>query len=36
MASGAPQTRDPGLSVESNRGPASAPHRFALRRLRDT
>jgi hypothetical protein len=35
--SGALQTRDPGFSqLIVNRGPASAVHRFALHRVRDT
>src|SRR6185312_11353934 len=33
--SDAPQTRGPAYE-ERNRGPGSAPHRFALRRARDT
>src|SRR3954468_25014361 len=30
------QTRDPGYLGQSNRGPASAGHRFTLHRVRDT
>ena len=34
--SGTLQTRDPGSKSTDNRGPASAVHRFALHRVRDT